>query len=303
MGAVGAESQAAEASMSDRVFVTWAQIRTRAALIRSALPAGELSVYGVPRGGCAVAPLLGRAVDTPEEADVIVDDLIDSGATRAVFSAKYPGKPFVALFDKTDPAKDADLPWLVFPWEFGDEGGEEGPTDAVVRLLQFLGEDPTRDGLVKTPLRVVKALSDLTSGYKDDPAFILSTSFDVSHDEMVVVRDIPFWSLCEHHVLPFHGLATVGYIPGSKVVGLSKLARLVHCFARRLQVQERMTEQIAEALLDYVDCRGAACLVRASHTCMEMRGVRSTGETVTSCLLGMMREAEARAEFLDLARS
>ncbi len=176
----------------------------------------------------------------------------------------------------------------------------DADADAVRRLIRVTGDDPQRDGLIETPRRVVAALRDMTSGYRDDPAQILSTTFQVSHDELVVLRGIRFSSLCEHHLLPFMGTAAVGYLPGGRVIGLSKLARLVHCFARRLQVQERMTEQIASALMEHADALGAGVVVRGHHCCMGCRGVRQPdSEMVTSCMLGVMRDRPAaRAELL-----
>lgn len=156
----------------------------------------------------------------------------------------------------------------------------------------------------RTPGRFWNALAEMTSGYSQEPATILERTFPVKCDEMVVVTGIRFWSLCEHHLLPFEGTAVVGYIPGKRIVGLSKLARLVECFARRLQVQERLTQEIASAIQKHLKPRGVGVLVKARHTCMAMRGVRSDGRMVTSALLGAMRRnPSARAEFLELARS
>jgi GTP cyclohydrolase I len=158
--------------------------------------------------------------------------------------------------------------------------------------------------LANTPGRFLGAFNELTSGYDSDPKAILSKVFDVVYDEMVIVKNIPFWSLCEHHLLPFSGTATVGYIPKEKVVGLSKIPRLVECFARRFQVQERLTRDIASAMDMNLYPRGVGVLVRGYHTCMAMRGIKSTGEMVTSCLMGVIREKpEARQEFLELART
>lgn len=177
------------------------------------------------------------------------------------------------------------------------------PQDHYKEILLSIGEDPNRDGLLNTPNRVIKALREMTHGYELDPKDILSTTFDVTYDQLVVVRDVPFTSLCEHHVLPFHGFATVGYIPGDRVVGLSKLARLVDCFASRLQVQERMTNQIAGAIQTHLRPGGVGVMIRANHSCMASRGIKKHGEMVTSCLLGAIRnEPDARAEFLELAR-
>jgi len=189
--------------------------------------------------------------------------------------------------------------WLVFPWERGETPAE----DAVVRLLQAIGEDPDRDGLRDTPRRVVKALGEMTCGYLEDPADILATVFDVDFDEMIVVRRIPFVSLCEHHLLTFVGHATVGYVPKDLVVGLSKLARLVDCYARRLQVQERMTRQIADAIDTHLRPAGVAVLIESTHSCMSSRGVAKVAPMVTSDVRGCFRDQpEARAEFMALAR-
>lgn len=175
----------------------------------------------------------------------------------------------------------------------------ENVEDAIVTLLRYIGEDPGRDGLRDTPTRVAKAWREMTSGYDDDPAEILARTFDESSDEMITLRGISFYSTCEHHLLPFYGTATVGYLPG-KVVGISKLARLVECFARRLQIQERMTRQIADAIETHLDARGVGVILRAHHLCMGCRGVRQEEtEMVTSAMLGTLRsDATSRSEFL-----
>lgn len=173
--------------------------------------------------------------------------------------------------------------------------------DAVRVLLQTVGEDPDREGLKDTPDRVVRALEEMTAGYRMRPEDILSKTFGEDYDEMILLRGIHFTSLCEHHLLPFAGTAYVGYLPG-KVVGLSKLARLVDCFSRRLQMQERITKQIAESLERYLQAKGVGVVLRSSHCCMTCRGVLKGGaEMVTSVMLGVMREdRQARAEFLSL---
>ena len=183
------------------------------------------------------------------------------------------------------------------------------PADAIpalVRtLLAELGEDPDRPGLEATPVRVSRALRELTDGYGVLPEQVVAGAvFEQDYDEMVVVKDIPFYSLCEHHMLPFFGHCHVGYLPKGKVVGLSKIPRLVSVFAHRLQLQERMTKEIAEALETAVAPKGVGIVVEARHLCMEMRGVQKTGgELITSCMLGTFRkDARTRAEFLDLVR-
>lgn len=175
--------------------------------------------------------------------------------------------------------------------------------ESVKILLQYLGEDADREGLKDTPDRVLRALNEMTHGYNEDPAKILSKVFAEQYDEIVILRKIPFISLCEHHLLSFIGTVDIGYLPSGKgVVGLSKLARLVDCFARRLQVQERLTKQIAEAIEQHLEAKGVGVIVRAGHTCMSCRGVMKHGsEMVTSSMLGVFREKpEARAEFLAL---
>lgn len=177
--------------------------------------------------------------------------------------------------------------------------------DHVRELLQFIGEDPAREGLVETPSRVIRMYSEIFSGYRQDPYEILSKTFeDENHEELVIVRDIEFFSHCEHHMVPFFGKAHVGYIPSGAVVGLSKIARLVECYARRLQVQERMTTQIANAIDEVLKPQGVMVVIEATHMCMKMRGVKNPcADTVTSAVRGVFKnEAEARAEFLSLIR-
>jgi GTP cyclohydrolase I len=175
----------------------------------------------------------------------------------------------------------------------------------IARLLAMMGEDPLRDGLVETPRRVRESLAALTAGYEQDPVAVVGEAiFEETYDEMVVVSDIELYSLCEHHLLPFYGKAHVAYIPNGKIVGLSKLARLVDVFARRLQVQERLTTQVAEALADLLHPRGVGVVIEASHLCMMMRGVqKQNSTTITSCMLGEFKDNEkTRAEFLHLVR-
>jgi GTP cyclohydrolase I len=240
-------------------------------------------------------------VDTPEEADVIVDDLIDSGATMDRFVGLYPKKTFFALIDKRTWEHGEE--WVVWPWE---QTAEKGIEDHIQRLIQFAGDDPTREGLHETPARVAKAWQFWCSGYERDPMEILKTFQDGAEgcDEMVVVKDIPFYTHCEHHLTPFFGTATIGYLPDGKVVGLSKLSRVLDVFARRLQVQERLTTQVADAIVKGLDPKGVGVVLKARHLCMESRGVCQQGHhTVTSALRGVFKEeSSARAEFLALAR-
>jgi GTP cyclohydrolase I len=175
---------------------------------------------------------------------------------------------------------------------------------AVRELLIAVGEDPDRPGLVDTPARVARAYAETFAGLWQDPAEVLSATFAEDHDELVLVKDIPMYSTCEHHLVPFHGRAHVGYIPGEdgRVTGLSKLARLIEVYARRPQVQERMTGQIADALADVLKPRGVLVIIEAEHLCMAMRGIRKPGATtVTSAVRGIFRDNPAtRAEAMSL---
>ncbi len=173
---------------------------------------------------------------------------------------------------------------------------------AVREILIGIGEDPDRDGLRETPERVARAYAEIFTGLDSDPAEVLSTTFDLGHDEMVLVRDIEVWSTCEHHLLPFTGVAHVGYIPsGGRITGLSKLARLVDAFARRPQVQERLTSQVADALVEHLGARGVIVVIGCEHLCMTMRGVRKPGaKTVTSAVRGVMASPATRAEAMSL---
>jgi GTP cyclohydrolase IA len=183
------------------------------------------------------------------------------------------------------------------------EFDEKRAENAVRELLIAVGEDPDREGLRETPARVARAYRELLAGLTQEPEDVLTTTFDLGHDEMVLVKDIEIVSLCEHHLLPFHGVAHVGYIPAEtgKITGLSKLARLVDVFARRPQVQERLTTQIADSLMRILEARGAIVVIEAEHMCMSVRGIRKPGaKTTTSAVRGQLRDATTRAEAMSL---
>ena len=181
-----------------------------------------------------------------------------------------------------------------------EPGCDSGLQDLVREMLWRLGEDPQRDGLRDTPVGVARSLEYLTKGYRENPQeTLLDALFEVSYDEMVIVKDIEIFSLCEHHLLPFFGKAHVAYIPNGKAIGLSKIPRLVEVFSRRLQVQERLTTQIAEAIERAIKPRGVGVVVEARHLCMMMRGVeKQHSATITSSMLGAFRDKETRDEFL-----
>jgi len=195
----------------------------------------------------------------------------------------------------TDPTR---LPADVPPFD------HERAAAAVRELLIAIGEDPDREGLRDTPARVARAYEELTAGLRQAPEDVLTTTFDLGHDEMVLVRDIELWSMCEHHLVPFTGVAHVGYIPAAtgKITGLSKLARLVDVYAKRPQVQERLTTQVAEALMELLEARGVIVVIEAEHLCMTMRGVKKAGaRTITSAVRGSFRtNATTRAEAMAL---
>lgn len=262
--------------------------------------------YAVPRGGIAAAYILGNFVelileDDPDDAEIIIDDLVDSGDTRTKWNQRCPGKPFYALVDKKYDFYHGQ--YLIFPWEQSEEGSF---SDNVTRLLQYVGEDPKRGGLLETPTRVAKAWKFWCSGYKQSAEHVLKVFEDGGerYDQMITVADIPIYSHCEHHLAPIFGTATISYIPNGKIVGLSKLSRVADLFARRLQVQERLTDQIADALWDNLKPKGVGVMIKARHMCMESRGICQQGHyTRTTSLRGVIRdEADAKAEFLNLAR-
>lgn len=173
---------------------------------------------------------------------------------------------------------------------------------AVIDMLNAIGEDPTREGLAETPRRIADMYAEIFEGLHYDPREHLRVGFEVAHDEMVILRDIPFYSMCEHHFLPFHGEAHVGYIPDGRVVGISKLARVVEGYARRPQIQEQLTSQIAEAIMDVLQPDGVGVVIEAEHLCMTMRGVKKPGSRMmTSAMRGDFRKSDStRSEFLSL---
>jgi GTP cyclohydrolase IA len=207
--------------------------------------------------------------------------------------------PRIRKPSKLKKSKTVKMPGLM------DEGKVNEFAELVARQLDLMGEDSKRDGLARTPLRVAKAYEFLTRGYWQDPKEVLNDAlFDVKSDEMVIVKDIDFYSLCEHHLLPFFGKCHIAYLPTTKVVGLSKLPRLVEVYARRLQVQERMTTEIARVIDELIKPQGVAVVIEAQHLCMAMRGVeKQNSYALTSSMLGAFRDdARTRAEFLDLIK-
>ncbi|GAA1453304.1 GTP cyclohydrolase I FolE [Nesterenkonia lacusekhoensis] len=190
-----------------------------------------------------------------------------------------------------------------------DEAPRHGEVDlprieaAVREILLAVGEDPDREGLKETPARVARAYEESFKGLTQDPADLLGTTFDIGHEELVLVRDVPFYSMCEHHLVPFYGHAHIGYIPSpeGKVTGLSKLARLVDIFAKRPQIQEQLTTQVVDALVEHLEPQGAIVVIEGEHLCMSMRGVSKPGaKTITSAVRGQLRDSATRSEAMSL---
>jgi GTP cyclohydrolase I len=295
--------------------LTWAHTVTAAGALAERwldhVDSGDVeAVYGIPRGGCPPALLVAGLldlpmVDAPTATTLVVDDLVDTGTTLTRYTSAHHAD---ALYRK--PHSPAHLAphaieldgWLVFPWE---PPSEVGPEDAVVRLLAWMGEDPHRDGLRDTPMRVVKAFGEMTDGYRLDEADLLGVTFDVVFDELIMLRGVEFTSLCEHHLLGFSGTVDIGYIPDQRVVGISKMARLVDVFAHRLQVQERLTQQIADAMQQHLEPRGVGVVVTAQHSCMGCRGARKPdADLVTSAVAGIIKDdPRARLEFFTMRRN
>lgn len=270
-------------------------------------------VFGIPRGGIAPALLLvaefnRRAMiwDNPfqiteneYDADIFIDDLVDSGATKQKWQQKYPDKHFVALYDK----KDLGDCWVVFPWEIGTE--DIGPEENIRRVIEYVGDDCAREGLLETPARVIKSFSTLYGGYKKSPEDIMKTFTEGACEEMVLLKNIELFSTCEHHMLPFFGRCHIAYIPAGKVIGVSKLARLMEIYSRRLQIQERIGEQVTRALDTFLQAKGSACIIEAQHFCMTSRGVEKQNSImVTSSLTGVFRsDPQTRAELMSLIKN
>lgn len=302
----------------DTIDLSWADIQDRAKVIADQInnfgwgSSNEpIKIYGIPRGGVyaaqAVLPFIHkkvRLVESPELAQIFIDDIIDSGNTKRRYQRIYsqtPENPFYALVDSIREDAHWQGLWISFPWE--RMINDDGPEENIVRILEYIGEDPEREGLKETPERVIRSYKELYSGYKQNPSDIIKV-FDDPCDEIVLVKNIEFYSTCEHHLLPFFGKAHIAYIPNGKVIGVSKLARILEIYARRLQIQERIGEQVTEVIDNMLTPLGVACVLEAQHFCMTSRGVQKQNSImVTSSLTGAFKEKpEARAELLSMIR-
>lgn len=262
-------------------------------------------IYPVMRGGLPVAMALSHKlqiplVDTLDNNPLVVDDIVDSGKTRL----RYNAYDFACLHIGQNAPENA-MPdyyvnrteeWVKYFWEKNESPGE----DAVIRLLQVVGEDPTREGLIETPKRVLSALEFMLSGYRKNPEDIFKTfTAPNGYDEIILLKDIEMYSICEHHILPFYGKAHIAYIPDKTVIGISKLARLLDIYSKRLQIQERICQQVTTDIMTYLKAKGAACIIEAQHLCMRMRGVQKQNSImITSSLKGAFLDNLASREEL-----
>lgn len=268
------------------------------------------NIYPIPRGGYAIAIELAKILNIPiitnekeiTENTLIVDDLIDSGKTLKKFTQKK-----AVLFVKNDKEKSVDYfvtkiinEWVKFPDEKENEIQEH-----LERILQYIGEDTSREGLLETPKRMQRAYDEIFAGYKQNPKDLMKTFTEGTCKEMVILKNCEFYSTCEHHFLPFFGHISIGYIPNKKVIGISKLARLVDCFSKRMQIQENMTTQIAECIMKELDAKGVMVVCQAQHFCMKSRGIKKQeASMVTSAIRGVFETNIAlRQEFMALIRN
>lgn len=284
------------------------------AAVAKAVKAGRkyAAVFGIPRGGHYPAAIAAEMLGVPQIFDpakitrktLIVDDIADSGETMRKWKSGK-GSDFLAVvrnrksvspdFFGVDNSARGD--WVIFPDEH-DEGVEEH----LKRVLQYIGEDTAREGLVETPRRMRRAYDEIFSGYRTDPKSLVKCFTKGSCKEMVILREAEFYSTCEHHFFPFFGHCSIGYIPDGKVIGVSKLARLLDCFSKRMQIQERMTAQIADFLMEELHPKGVFVVCEGVHFCMTSRGVRKQDASmITSAIRGVFEEdAQTRNEFLHL---
>ena len=265
--------------------------------------------YPVPRGGYLLGIILADSLKLPvagckeaiTDKTLIVDDLIDSGKTlsefkdndKAVLYVKHGKKKLATYYlHETDA-------WIKFPDEKDDEVQEH-----ITRIMQYIGEDTSREGLLETPKRVQRAYDEIFSGYKQNPKDLMKTFTQGTCEEMVILKNCEFYSTCEHHMFPFFGHISIGYIPNKKVIGISKLARLVDLYAKRMQIQERMTTQIADTIMKDLDAKGVYVVCEGVHFCMRSRGVKKQDASmITSAVRGVFKkDAKARQEFLSLIK-
>jgi len=245
--------------------------------------------YGVPRGGAIIAGMTGKAVETIEEADIIIDDLIDSGKTKEKYKSLYPNKEFIGLFDKSKEYKNE---WLVFPYEINDT--QKDLEDNVVRILENYGYDLNNESLKNTPKRFIKMLNETLKAEEPDISIFDSNGYS----QMITDKGIKYYTFCEHHILPFFGEVKISYIPKDKIIGLSKLSRIVEYFSKRLNTQEYLTENIADYLMEKLKPLGVGVEINGRHLCKEMRGIKQSGIMNTTALRGIFYNNDVKQEFM-----
>lgn len=295
----------------DKYFISWGDLDFLVKKLAKQIAPHKskyTSLFGIPRGGIYVAQALSVYLNLPlttelKKDSLVVDDIVDSGKTLK----KYKGYDTAVLHDKPNASVkpyysvEQTTKWVVYPWEI-NSGKDEGLQHNIVRLLQFIGEDPNREGLKETPKRVENAWKFWTKGYKEDSKKVMKTFTNPGIDQLIVVPRIDFYSMCEHHLAPFYGQIHIGYVPNGKVLGVSKFARLTEIYARRLQIQERLGQEVANDIMKYLKPQGVGVVIRGVHLCMRSRGVeKQNSEMITSVMLGFFRDKpELREEFLNL---
>jgi len=288
----------------NKIYISWKQVKQ---IVKQVKKEYEY-VLGISRGGIPVATLIGGNVkiidpytDVSEFKDkkvLIVDDIWDTGATLQYFQKQLPKADIFYLVKKEN--KDD---WYVFPWET-KEDTEGGLEKSCLGILRAVKEDPLREGLLETPKRFAKAWKFWASGYDKDPKEIMKVFSSPGIDQLIIVPKIDFYSHCEHHIAPFYGQVHIGYVPNGKVLGVSKFARLTEIYARRLQIQERLAQQIANDIMKYLKPQGVGVIIRGIHLCMRSRGIeKQNAKMVTSVMLGKFRKnAALRNEFISLIK-
>ena len=278
-------------------YLTWEEFFILLGPIQQQIKTDDI-VYGIPKGGIIVANFLNcKKTHDPNKCTIILDDIVDSGRTKNKHIKDFPNKKFLTVIDKqTDKNYQG---YIVFPWEIAEDDAQL----VVTKMIEHLGDDPNREGLLDTPKRVVKSWNQIFGGYNQTPEEVLKTTFNVHCDEMVISKNIEFYSTCEHHMLPFFGHASIGYIPKANVVGLSKLSRLVEVYARRLQIQERLTNQIADGIMNVLNPLGCGVIMEAKHFCMVCRGAeKKDSHMVTSAIRGLFQNHTVKQEFHTLIK-
>lgn len=289
-------------------YITWKEVFER---LNSFNFSNEI-VYGIPKGGMIATGFMETGITTyePQHATVFLDDLIDSGATRDKYAELYPNTPFVALFDKQ---KENITDWLIFPWEAQHPQKEDNIQDNIVRILQYIGEDTKREGLLETPERVVRMYKEIFRGYnpecKPKVSIFKNGKDNIRYDEMIIDTG-DYYSHCEHHMVPFFGKYWFAYLPSPEggIIGLSKVARIIDYHAAKLQIQERLVNDIVEDLWSilsdgYAEPLGMALIMTGEHLCKTMRGAKKKGTMTTSKMKGVfLNKPEAKAELMQLIR-